>query len=186
MNAEGFDFFGVTPGRVFNGLSAGVAHETTANGDGIALLFIAFEAEGEVMLAEALVGDLDAVVVLLRFEENGSGGGSFYEVVGIGLRGIGGVEKFEDFVGSGRGSGGSETARIGPGKAGGVLAEVMEGTKILPVAEPALIASLTPVGEVLFGDERGIELGGKDFFDGREFVEPGEDSRLLLVRATLF
>lgn len=180
MDANGFDFFGVAPGGGFDGPGAGIAQDTEGNGGIVALLFVAFKAEGDFLLAQALVGDFEAVVVLLHFEEQGSGGGAFYDIIRVGLGGFSGVEKFEDFAGGDGGSGGGEAARAGFGQAGGILTEVFGGSDAF-FAKPALIADLAPVGHVLFGDRLALEFGGEDGFDGGEFVEPGEDFGVALA-----
>jgi hypothetical protein len=175
MDANAFDFFGVAPGGGFDGFGAGIAKDAEGNGGVSALLFIALEAEGHVVLTQAFPGDFEALMVLFHFQENGGGSGAFYEVIGIGLGGIGGVEELEELAGSDGGSGRSETARAGAGEAFSIMGEVFSGDNFLFFIEPAQVAFLTPVSHVLFGDGFGGEFGGEDFFDDREFIEPRED-----------
>lgn len=71
----------------------------------------------------------------------------------------------------------------GVGKAGGIIGEVADLDDVGLFFEPELIAGVPPVGEVLAVDGLAAELGDEDFFDGGEFVEPGEDLRTSLAVA---
>lgn len=132
-------------------------------------------------MPQTLTGNFEAVVVLFHLEENGSGSGAFYKVVGVGFGGIGGVEVFDEFAGGNGSSGGGEVARASPREPVGVVGKVFGGNDVLFLIKPTLVAALTPVGHVLFGDGLALEFGGEDFFDDGEFVEPGEDFGVALT-----
>jgi hypothetical protein len=51
----------------------------------------------------------------------------------------------------------------------------LEEVSGLVLEEPIAVATLFPIGEVLFGNGAVVELGGEDDFDVEEPVEPGED-----------
>jgi hypothetical protein len=175
MDTDAFDFFGMAPGGGFDGFGAGIAKDAKGHCGISTLLFIALEAECQVLLTQAFAGDFEALIVLLHSEEQGSGNGAFDEVIGVGLRRVGGVEEFQEFTGSDSGSGRGKAACASLSEVTSVLAEVFDGIDVLLLAEPALVAALTPIGHVLFGDGLALEFGGEDFFDDGEFVEPGED-----------
>ena len=182
MAAEQFDFLGITGGRGFDLFGAGIAEETEADGGFVALLFIALKDEGEVVLAEALLREGDAIVVVLAFAEGGSGGRQFEEFIGIGVFNVNGVEEFEDFAGGNAGGGRGEAGDAARGgDIGGVAGEFPDGDEVLLLAEPAVVAGAAPMGEVVAVDGGALELGGEDFFDGRKVVEPGEDIRTALA-----
>lgn len=58
-----------------------------------------------------------------------------------------------------------------------VLLQFFEPRKRFPLLEPALVAALTPVGEVLVSDGNAIEVPGEDCFDEGKFVKPWKDFR---------
>ena len=178
MNAEGFNFFGVVPGRAFDGCGAGIAQDAQGDGDGVTLLFIFFEKEGHIALAKAVLGDFDAGVVLFFFTNDGNGGGAFGKVVRIGFGGIENLEELEDFCGSQGGGGRGEAIHAGLGDVGDELAKVFDGADILLLTKPTLIAIGPPVGEVLALNGFAVEVGGKDFPDRGEFVKPSEGFRI--------
>lgn len=177
MNAHALDFFSVAPGSGFNGFGAGIVQNTDGNGDGVSLMFVALNTEGHFALAEPLFGDFEPGIVVLHFVESGSGGGTFGEVSGIDFGAVERFEQFEDFGADDGNGGGSEAsaASAGLGEVDGKLAEVFEGGDVLLVAEPAFVTGVAPVGEVLALNELAAELGGEDFFDGWEIIEPSED-----------
>jgi hypothetical protein len=178
MNTEALNFLGVAPGSGFNGFSTGIGEDTEGDGDGIALVFIALEAEGHFVLAEALMGDFDAVIILFALEENGGGGGEFVEIIrgGFSIFMAGQApQALEDLTGSD--SGGAErngAASSGDGM-GGELGEFFGFDEALAGVEPLLVAGLAPVGKIMVVDGRAFELGGEDVPDAGKFVEPRED-----------
>jgi len=179
--AEEFDFFGVGGGGGGDLFCPGIVEEAEGEGDGVALLFVTLEKELHVVLAQTLIGQPDAGVVLFHFLKDGSGGGAFDEIVGIGVFGVGSFEEFEDFAGGNGGGGGSELAIGGIGHFDGVTAKLVGGGNTLLLPEPATVAVLAPEGEVGGINFGAVELGGEDFFDGGKAVEPGEDFRTALA-----
>jgi hypothetical protein len=175
VNAESFDSFGIAPGSGFNGFGAGIVENTDGNGDGVALLFIFLEEEGQVALAGTVFGDFEPGIILFDFVEGGSGGSTFGEVGGIDFVGVDGFEQFKDFGANEGDGGGGQTASPSPGDVSGELVEVFDGADVLLIAAPALEAGFAPVGEVLAFYGLATEQGSEDFFDGGEFIEPGED-----------
>ena len=121
--SEHFDFLVVVGVRGGDFFGAGIGKEAQADGDVVALLFIALEDEGEVMLAETLAGDPDAGVVLFCFGESGGGEGAFDDVIGIRLFRIGGLEEVDHIAGGDSGGSGSELPVGGPGDFLGVFSE---------------------------------------------------------------
>jgi hypothetical protein len=186
VKAEGFDFFGIAPGGVFDGFGAGIAQDTASNGNGITLLLIFFKEQGEVALAEALLSDFDAGIGLLLFPKDGNGSGTFGEVAGVGF---GRIERFEETkdLGGGEGDGGGGKAfNASLGDVSGEFAEVIDVADVLLVIKPMLVAALAPTGEIGAVDGYAVEVLGKDFFDGREFVKPSQNFGVFLsVEETL-
>src|ERR1700677_1218649 len=85
------------------------------------------------------------------------------------------MKALEDLAGSdGRGAEGDGTVS-GSSEAGGKLGKFFGFGNALPGIDPALIAELAPVGEVIVIDGFATELGSEDFFDAGKVVEPGED-----------
>jgi hypothetical protein len=56
-----------------------------------------------------------------------------------------------------------------PDDFGGIFAEVFG----VPMPEPAVIAAVTPVGEVFVIHGNARKLGGEDFFDPGKVIQPG-------------
>ena len=77
--------------------------------------------------------------------------------------------------GSERGSTSGHLIATGGGKSGGVLPELLDLGEAFLALKPMLVAGHAPVGKVLRRNGFAVELGGQDFFDGLEVVEPGED-----------
>jgi hypothetical protein len=125
MEADGFEFFGIAQGGGFNLFDSGIAQDAEGNSGVITLLFIALEAQRQMMLEEALVGDFDAFVVLLHLKERGGSDSTFDQVIGIVLSSGSGIQKFEDFAGSDGGRGGSELTIRRPGNIGSIFAEIL-------------------------------------------------------------
>lgn len=178
MNAKAFNFFGVVPGRAFNGFGAGIAQDAQGDGDGVTLLLVFFEEEGHIALTKAVPGDLDAGLILLLFTNDGNGGGAFGKVVRIGFGGIESLEELEYFCGSQGGGGRGEAIHASLGDVGDELVEILDGVDVLLLTKPALIPTGPPVGEVLALDGFAVEVGGEDFLNRGEFVKPGEGFRI--------
>lgn len=112
MDAEHFDFFGVVGGGGFDLFGAGIAEETHADGDGIALLLVALEEDEHFMLAQAFIGDFDSSIVLLGFGKSGSDGSTFNQFIGCYLTGFGFIQKFQNLMRGSSGGGRSEVSII--------------------------------------------------------------------------
>lgn len=184
--AQKFDFFAVVDGRGFDFFGPHIAEQAQANSGDIALMFVAQEEETVVPLPNAFAIDFELVLVLLFFlpqalavefclGEGRGDGATFYEDFRGQLFGAGVLDKFEDFAGGNSSSGGGEIAAGGFGEASGVFAHFFRLGDVFPFLAPSLIAGLPPVGEVWGVDGFGVKVGGEDFFDSREFVEPCED-----------
>jgi hypothetical protein len=186
MDAEEFDFFEVVARGAFNVFSPLVAEEAEANGNLIALLFVALEDELEIALAEAFPGQPEANFGMFAFLEGGGGGSAFDQIIRIGFFGIGSFEEFEDFTGGNGGRGRSEETAAGFSDRGGISAEFFRGADALLILKPTLKTVSTPEGEVLFMDGDALELGGENPFNSGKLVEPGEDfAGVLVVKKTL-
>jgi hypothetical protein len=181
VNAKGFDFFGVAPGRGFDGFGAGVFEDAEGDGDGVALLLIALEEELHIALPQAHIGNFDAGIVLLFFAEDANGGGAVGEFGGIGFGGVEVLEEFEDFTGGEGGGGGGEADNARLVDIVDEGAKVLIGAGVLFATEPALVAAVAPMGEVLALNGLAIELGGEDGFDGWKVVKPSQDIPLALA-----
>ena len=121
------------------------------------------------------MGDFDTGVVLLLFAKDRYRGGAFGEVAGISFGGVESFEELKDFCRGEGDSGRGQPFDPGIGEVGDELTDIFDRADVLLLTEPALITGFTPVGEVLLVERLAIELGGEDFFDGGEFIQPGKD-----------
>ena len=175
MAADKFDFFLVAEGAGVDEFSAFITEDAEGHGGFVALVLVAHEKELGVFLPDFAFGNLEASVVLVGFDKGGNGVGDFEGVAGGTFLRRNGVEEFQDMGG---GNGGGATGKASPGGAGnlgGLFSEEVEAGDGFLFFLPADEAGGAPVGKVWLVDGRGGELGGEDFLDGREGVEPGED-----------
>jgi hypothetical protein len=174
VEAHEFDFLGMTEGGSLNLFGAGIAESAEGDGGGITLLFIALEEKIHFPLAEPLFGDLNTGLGMFTFKKGGSGGGTFDEIIGFALVGVGGVEEFKDFTGGDSGSRRGKEAATGLDNIRGVTTQFPGGVNA-QVPEPTLVAGLAPMGQIWVIDGSAVKISFEDFFDDRKFVEPGED-----------
>lgn len=190
VDADAFEFFGIAPGGSFDGFGTSIAENPEGDSGVGALLFIALEAKGQIMLTEAVPSDFDALVVLLPFEEERIGGGQFEEffarAVLIFITGDD-LKTFEDLAGGDGGGAEGDGAIASSGEIDCELGEFFGFGNGLAGIEPALVAAFAPVVEILVIDGFAFELGGEDFFDAGKGVEPGENigSRMIIEEATV-
>jgi hypothetical protein len=180
VEADGFDFFGVTDRRGSNLPGVSILENAETNGDAVALLFVALEAEVGFVLAEAFPGNLKAFVVLLAFKEFGGGIGAFGDICGSGILVLF-IQEFEELAGSDGSNSAREVAAGGIGEAGGIFAAVFHGGDVFLFIEPAPVTDFAPVTKVSDVDGNASELGGEDFFDNGELIEPSENVLALVA-----
>ena len=142
---EEFNFLAVADCRSFDIFGPRIAQEAQSNGGDVALVFIAFEEDFVVALADSGFFVLKADVVVLGIDEGGDGLGGFGEFGGgkffIGNR----LEERQDLAGEDRGGGMGDGGPADTGNIGGVFSDLFEESERLLFFEPAPVTALTPV-----------------------------------------
>ncbi len=177
MKAEEFNLFRVIDVSGFDLFGPLVAEEAQANGNDIALVFIAHQQELSLPLTNAFVGHFETIAILFDIQERFEGGDDFDEVVEARFFGTAGINQLEELAGN---DGGRATGKGGAPAAGNffsTLGHAIEVKARLFVIQPVLVAALTPGIEVLADDGCAIELGGENFLNAPMAIEPGKDDR---------
>jgi hypothetical protein len=170
-----FDLFAVINVACLDVFGDCAIERPLGRGHTVAQMLVPGEHQMLVSLAHASFFEAEADLILVGTEKGGDGVGDFYEFGGGGFIGRDGVEHFHDAGGSDAGGAPGEGAGAETGEIPGVFGEVFVAGEGFLFLLPAFEAAGAPLGEVLFANGHAIELGGEDFFDAHEAVEPGED-----------
>lgn len=177
IEAKEFNFFGVITIGGFDFFGALVAQQVEANGDDVALVFIAHEKESSFFLSDSFIFVLETGAILLGGKDGFDGSDNFFVIVEGVFFGSGGLDELIEAAGNDGGSATGQGPAAGAGNAFGIMGEAMDLEEGLFLLEPELVAGATPVIEVLAFDGVVMEFVGKDSLDGREAVEPGKNVR---------
>lgn len=175
MAAQHFDFFRVGSTGGFDAFGTSIAEDAEGDLDDVALVFVASHGELFITLAEAFFGKTDAGAAEFGLVESSRRIGIFDDVFRDALSIMSAAQELKHMDGGDGGGGMRNSAVSGLGRIGRELGEVFNFFQFLPVGKPLTITGGTPIGEILSINGRCLELGGQDFFDGGEFIEPGQD-----------
>ena len=126
VEAEEFNFFGVTTIGSFDLSGALVAQKAEANGDDVALMFIAHEDEAAFILADSFIFMLETGAILFGGKDGFDGGDDFFVVVEGVLFGSGGLDELIEAAGNDGGSAAGQSPAAGARDAFGVAGDAMD------------------------------------------------------------